>query len=287
VIECGSLDYAQARLQARHGQRADEAAWQRLETTREYGALFDAARTSPLRSWVVGLTPRSSAREIETVLRGHWCAVVDETAGWMPTGWQAAIAWCALLPLLPALQHLARSGPVRPWMHGDALLRKVCAAEPAARAAALRGTGAGALAPAWAEPQTLGAAWWLEWERRLPHPLRADDNLRAVATLLRAHGSAFAAAPAGPGTLLRRALQARLAPWLRRAAAEPAAAFVHLALCALDLERLRGELLRRALFPPLSVPLQVPPPLPLPAPLPAPTLAPTSVPPSAPLPEAA
>ena len=52
---------------------------------------------------------------------------------------------------------------------------------------------------------------------------------------------------------LDRTLQARLAPWLRRAAAEPAAAFVHLALCALDLERLRGELLRRALFPQISL----------------------------------
>ena len=258
MIECGSLEYAQARLQARHGQRADDVAWQRLETSREYGALLDAARNSPLRAWVVGLTPRSPARDIEAVLLGHWRAVVDETAGWMPLTWHAAIHWCALPPLLPALQHLARGGPVRPWMQDDALLRTLCAAPPAARAAALRGTPAAALAPAWAAPQTLGAAWWHEWERRLPRPLHADDNLRAVATLLQAHGSSFAAAPAGPGTLLRRALQARLAPWLRRATAEPAAAFVHLALSALDLERLRGELLRRALFPPQSPPLSPP-----------------------------
>jgi len=250
VIECGSLEYAQARLQARHGRRADEAAWQRLETAREYIALLDAARNSPLRAWVVGLTPRSSARDIEAVLRGHWQAVVDETAGWMPVAWQPAIAWCVLPPLLPALQHLARGGPVRPWMHDDALLRVLCAAAPAARADALRGSAAAALAPAWPAPDALGAAWWHAWQRRLPRPLHADDSLRTVATLLQAHGSAFAAAPAGPGTLLRRALQARLAPWLRRAAAEPAAAFVHLALAALDLERLRGELLRRVVFPP-------------------------------------
>lgn len=252
MIECGSLEYAQARLQARHGRRADELAWQRLETTREYGALLDAARSSPLRGWVVGLTPRSSAREIEAVLLGHWRATVAELAGWMPLPWQPAIAWCALAPLLPALQHLARGGPPRPWMRDDALLRVLCTAAPAARATALRGTAAAALAPAWAAPQTLGAAWWRAWEDRLPRPLHADDGLRAVAALLRAHGSAFAVAPPGPGTLLRRTLQLRLAPWLHRAAAEPAAAFVHLALCALDLERLRGELLRRALFPLLS-----------------------------------
>jgi hypothetical protein len=249
VIECGSLEYAQARLQARHGRRADAAAWQRLETVREYGALLDAARQSPLRAWTVGLTPGSRTHEIEAVLRGHWRAAVDETAGWMPPAWQPAIGWCTLVPLLPALQHLARGGAVRPWMQDDTVLRAVCAAAPGTRAAALQGTPAAALAPAWATPDGLGAAWWQEWSRRLPRPLQADEHLHAVASLVRAHGHAFAAAPAGPGALLRRTLQERLAPWLRRAAAEPAAAFVHLALCALDLERLRGELLRRGLFP--------------------------------------
>lgn len=253
MIECGSLEYAQARLQARHGQRADDAAWQRLETTREFTALLDAVRNSPLRAWVVGLTPRSGAHEIDTVLRRHWRAVVAEVVGWMPLPWQPALAWCALLPLLPALQHLARDGALRPWMHTEPLLQAVAAAAPRARAAALRGTTAAALAPAWAAPQTLGPAWQQEWQRRLPRPLGgADDSLHTVVALLQAHGSSFAAAPAGTGTLLRRALQARLAPWVRRAAAEPAAAFVHLALCALDLERLRGELLLRALFPPVA-----------------------------------
>ncbi len=253
MIECGSLEYAQARLQARHGQRADDIAWQRLETPREFTALLDTARSSPLRAWVVGLTPHSSAHEIEAVLRGHWRAVVAEVSGWMPAAWQPALDWCALLPLLPALQHLARGGAVQPGMHDEPLLRTLGAAAPSARAATLATTEAAALAAAWPAPQTLGSAWQREWQRRLPQPLRrTDDSLHTVATLLQAHAAAFATAPAGSGTLLRRALQARLAPWVRRAAAEPAAAFVHLALCALDLERLRGELLLRALFPPLA-----------------------------------
>ena len=253
MIECGSLEYAQARLQARHGQRADDIDWQRLETTREFAALLDAVRSSPLRRCAVGLTPRSSAHEIEAVLRRHWRAVVAEVSGWMPVAWQPALAWCALLPLLPALQHLARGGAARPWMLDDTLLRVVSAAAPSARAAALATTEAAALAPAWPAPQTLGSAWQREWHRRLPQPLRgADDSLHTVAALLQAHAAAFATAPAGSGTLLRRALQVRLAPWVRRAAAEPAAAFVHLALCALDLERLRGELLLRAIFPPMA-----------------------------------
>jgi hypothetical protein len=69
-----------------------------------------------------------------------------------------------------------------------------------------------------------------------------------VVAALRRHGAAFAAAAPGSGTQLRRALQARLSLLMRRATLEPAAAFIHLALNALELERLRGELLGRKLF---------------------------------------
>lgn len=253
MIDCGSLEYAQARLQARHGQRADEMAWQRLETAREFAALLDAARSSPLRAWVVGLAPHSGAHEIDKVLRAHWRATVAEAVAWMPGAWQPALAWCALLPLLPALQHLARGGAVAPWMREDIDLRALCAVATAQRATALAGGPMAALAPAWRAPQSFAAVWHRAWADRLPRPLRAEgDSLHGVVQALRAHASAFAAAPAGQGNLLRRALRARLALLLRRCAVEPAAAFIHIALCALDLERLRGELIGRAVFAPAA-----------------------------------
>jgi len=51
---------------------------------------------------------------------------------------------------------------------------------------------------------------------------------------------------------MRRALAVRLSLLYRRATLDPAVAFIFLALSALDMERLRGELLRRALFPRLG-----------------------------------
>jgi len=65
VIECGSLDYAQARLQARHGQRVDEAAWRRIETMREFAPLLELARGTALRPWLVGIAADSTAHRIE------------------------------------------------------------------------------------------------------------------------------------------------------------------------------------------------------------------------------
>lgn len=249
MIECGSLEFAQARLQSRHGQRAGEAAWQRLETAREFSALLDAARNSPLRPWLVGITAPGTSQQIEAVLRAHWRATVAEVARWMPKAWQAAVLWCAVWPDLPVLQHLARGGEPAAWMHDDPELRALCAATAAEQPAALAASAFAPLALAWQAPESMARAWRDEWQRRLPQPLGGvEDSLSQLTATVLKHGAAFAAAPPGPGWLLRRSLQARLSLLLRRVALEPAAAFIHVALCALDLERLRGELLGRALF---------------------------------------
>ncbi len=264
MIDCGSLDYAQARLQARHGQREGESTWQRLATARQFAALVEIARQTSLRPWLVGITAPPSAHQIEAVMRGHWRRAVSETVGWMPSDWHAALAWCALLPDLPLLQHLARGAEASPWMQDDPDYRRLCALAPAERSGALAAAGLGDLAVIWGAPQPSGAlwrqAWHAAWQARLPRGAgAASDSLQPLVAAVRAHAAAFAAAPPGPDAGLRRSLQDRLSLLLRRAALTPAAAFIHLALAALDLERLRGELLRRALFNPGPTPRQAAP----------------------------
>lgn len=251
MIDCGSLELAQARIQARHGQRPGPAGWQGLTAARELGTLLDAARSTALQPWLQGITAGSSAPGIEAVLRRHWRGAVAEVAGWMPAAWRPALHWCAVLPELPLLQHLARGGDVQPWMADDPDYGALCAAPAPARGGVLaRSSRYAPLANAWRTPDALGRAWHAEWQRCLPHRAGTDDSLRQFAAAITAHTAAFDAAAPGPGALLREALRARLALLLRRATLEPALAFIHLALCALDLERLRGELLDRALFAP-------------------------------------
>ena len=67
------------------------------------------------------------------------------------------------------------------------------------------------------------------------------------------HVNAFRDPLAGDGSALRRALHARLSRLFRRATLDPAAAFIFLAISALDFERLRGEILRRVAFPRLPL----------------------------------
>ena len=250
MIDCGSLEYACARLQSRHGQRPDETAWRRIEVLRDFSPLLDGARATALRPWLVGITADSGAHQIEATLRGHWRTLIAEVAGWMPRPWQSAVSWCAVLPDLAPLQHLARGAAPPPWMQADGDWRAMAQATPSQRAAILAAGPLAPLAGAWPAPDAFGQTWQLEWRRRLPRaPGAAELALAQLVRALAGHRQAFAQAAAGQGWMLRGALRDRLSLLLRRVALEPAAAFIHIALWALELERLRSELLSRVLFP--------------------------------------
>ena len=106
------------------------------------------------------------------------------------------------------------------------------------------------LAAARPDPSRLPALWRQGWRQRCPPGPAAAQVERQLAPLLAAHRQAFGAPEAVDGWALRRALQARLLALWRRTPVEPLAAFVWLALRALEAEQLRAELVTRAAFPP-------------------------------------
>jgi hypothetical protein len=242
----GDLAYAWARLSARMGERPDEVAWRTIEPIRDLPALLDAARGPAFRRWLRGITPDAPPHAIEAVLLAHWRALGREVASWMPAAWQPALEWAVVLADLPVLQHLARAGEALPWMQEDPVYRELLegAREP---------TAFGRLAPlaaAWSDSERILGAWREEWSRRVPWGAWVDTTL--LAQLVRALGARrilLAQASLANGAALRRVLADSLTIQFRRATLNPTAAFVFLALCAVDLERLRGELLRRAIFP--------------------------------------
>ena len=150
---------------------------------------------------------------------------------------------------MPFVQHLARGGEAPAWMADDPVLGEV---SRNATQAPKRGVLA-PLAAAWTSPEGSMRAWGDEWSRRVPANFGTGAGpLADCARLLIAHWAGLADSSVSDGTLMRRTLVARLSVLYRRATLDPAAAFIFLALSALDMERLRGELLRRALFPRLG-----------------------------------
>jgi hypothetical protein len=97
--------------------------------------------------------------------------------------------------------------------------------------------------------------WLDEWQRRLGSPSGAGRQrlLRLVRTV-RVHLAALATLPgaepmpARAAWALRRALEQRFVHHFRSGFLEPTAVFAFLMLEALEFERVRGELVSRAVF---------------------------------------
>ncbi len=239
--------YAQARLQARHGARADETTWQQLEGISDVAHYLQTARRTPLRPWVLTLTPHTKVHELEHILYQQFCAYVDEVARWQPSLWRPAVTWVKALVLLPALQHLLAGEAAPAWMRADPALKPFTCEDRNTRMAALLDSAYAPLLQGWQSGASLRSAWLRRWRALWPDtsvPLR--QPLNGIVRSFEAQLAQLSAAK--DAVAARAALGAAMLKQFRHHRQQPAAAFANLALVALDVERLRGQLLRRMLF---------------------------------------
>ena len=196
------------------------------------------------------LPPQAEVHQIERSLRKSWHDYATEVAGWAPGEWRPAIRWTAHLTDLPHISHLARGGSVRPWMLEDPELAPLAMEDFQRRREALSTSQYGEIADAIIGNRSPVEAWLDSWESTWP----AAQSVPALETLRLILGSHIedilqetGSQPTGPG--LRSQLAERLTAVFRRESGKIGAVFAHLALMLLDLERLRGGLVLRALFP--------------------------------------
>ncbi len=241
--------YAQARLQARFGDRPDETVWLRLHGNGELGSYLQAARQTSLRQWVLGIDTSSGSYEIELALRLKFRSHIDEVAGWLPGRWPAVIGWIKCLLDLPALQHLLDGRHAADWMHSDPVLADYTDDNMLINLQAAHASDCSVLAQNWRQGDTLVDGWLQHWHGLRPGKLfmgrEFEQGLRHIEGLLRAQ---LAPTQGTTTARLREQLAARLRSAFRRFRFQPATSFAYLALTALDLERLRGDLVQRALF---------------------------------------
>jgi len=240
--------YAQTRLQARHGQRPDERLWRRLQGAGELNHYLQLARRSPLQRWVEGMQPQQGSHHIELSLRGQLRSYVDEVAEWLPGPWRASMRWLRQLPDLAAIQHLLSQQGVPDWLLDDPVLAPLAAAAPSERRKALHGADGACLAQHWKPGVPVYRTWLRCWEKTWPAAPRLAAGLRRLAALEAEQAVSGLAGVADVSGRQRAALQQRYELAFRRYAFQPAAAFAHIALVTLDVQRLRGAILRRLLF---------------------------------------
>ena len=248
--------YAQARLQARHGARADAQLWRRLGAIGDFTSYLQAARRSALRPWVLGIQVSESSHSIELHLRQQFRGYVNEVAQWLPPRWSDSVRWVKRLPDLPALQYLMNGEAARAWMLEDPALRVFASETIAPRLDAMRNSDVEPLLTAWNRGDALPGAWLDQWQRLWPVQQKSGSGLIYLADLLRHHMQSLNTPGAVSTDELRSQVERRLGVAFRRYSFEPAASCAHLALIALDLEKLRGELARRLLFAQSTAPAQ-------------------------------
>lgn len=219
------MEYAQARMQGRHGARADEALWRRLAVHEGFEAYLAAARATSLVRWLGAIGVGADAHAIELELRRCWRTTVSDLARWMPPEWQAAVRWCAPLVDLPALAWIAAVGGAFPWMEQDAALIAAVERVPPRR-----------------------AEWYAAWRRLWPVAAGPDaDALERLKGVIETHLLQFSRLAPEEAPAARRALGREAVRNFRQQAFRPPSAFAYLLLVALELERLRAELVLRAL----------------------------------------
>jgi len=247
----GGFGYTQARIQARYGQLPAEPVWLQLASATAMGAYLEGARGTVLAPWVANLSGVSDVHDVEHSMRGTLAATIEEVARWMPEPWRLAMLWLLWIVYLPALRHLLEGGPVLRWMGEGHRLRPYLHPETVARRQPMVQAGAGPLVEAWELGRPLEAAWLEAWCGRWP-PCggRCAAPLTRLTEMLKAHARGFASLRPDQTWSSRQSLRQALRHFFRRHALQPAAAFSYLALVALDLEHLRAELTRRALFAP-------------------------------------
>ena len=230
----GAIEYAQARLGARFGMLPDDLAWSRIANVREPAMLLDTIRSTSLARWIRGLAPAHDVHEVEATLRAAWRDEVRQVAAWMPPRWQRAVLWWRYWLDLPWLDHLARGGLTPGWVRSDALSGELVARDDADLAALRTLLAAGDGTQGWLR------AWREQWP---PGP--TPGLTECMRMMVRAHAVERGVMP---GMQRRRALRRAATLLFRRTMLEPAAAFCYLAALAMDVEQLRGALVRSLLF---------------------------------------
>lgn len=239
--------YVQARVQARFAALPSAEEWQRLAASRSLAAFLEDARNGPLRPWIKSFSGQSTSQDVEVGTRGSFHEAIEEVADWVPEPWREAVRWTRWLSLLPLWDHLARGEAPPDWLARDPFLSPLLDDNGRIDPRRVEAAGAAALLAG----DDLSAAWGEHWRRLWPRCKREFlANLEAFRALLLAHLAVFREARPESAWGLRLALRGRLHLLFHRRLLQPAGPLIYLALVALELERLRAELVTRALFAP-------------------------------------
>jgi len=224
MAESAHVGYVQARLQALYGSRPAGDDWRLLESSIDLQHYLDALRSTALKRWVRGISPDSSAIEIERTLRANWRDAVRRLAGWAPSEWQEAVLWCQWLPELPTVAHLLDGASVQTWMRADPVASSYAMDSVADVWIALENTELAPMVASLRDAVGVQDAWRSVLASRVPDGISviAQKQFSALLALLGEHIRAMQFAdPDSDGQVLRAGLRDQLGSTFRSFVGDP------------------------------------------------------------------
>jgi hypothetical protein len=236
--------YAQARAQARQGDRLTADTWSLLESSVGLAQFLHLVRGTALASRIEHFSATTSPHVIERSLRLEWRREAALATHWVPARWRPAVAWTAWLAALPAISHLLRGGGAQAWMTEDLVLSSFASEDTETMRAAIEDALPDLVANG-GVGHDVRAAWLKHWRQLWPEEAAGDPALADLVSVIQR----FTAGGDGNGAdNWRGDLELHALRILRGRREQPVTVFCHLLLSALELHRLRRGLLQRAVF---------------------------------------
>jgi hypothetical protein len=243
--------YVQVRLQSRYSQRANEDVWLRLHNIHDLSSYLQIAQQTPLRQWTLGIDARHSSHEIELALRQKYRNHIDEISHWVPADWQKSVQWVKRLADLPVLHYLLSGGASSDWMKCDPDIRDFTVGDSTLRLQAMTDAGYASLVIAWQQNRNLSAGWISDWKAMYPKVTAFTTGLQNLEHLLQQqlHSQLEVDNTTTQDLAVDyESITNKLAIFFRHHAFQPAAVYAYLAIIAIDLHRVRADLLQRLFF---------------------------------------
>jgi hypothetical protein len=240
--------YTQTRLQARHGMRPNKQEWRMVEGQKELASFLQSARQTSLRPWVLSMHAQDNSHLLEATLRQLYRNYVDEVVIWLPSPWRASVQWVKYLLDLPSLQYLLSGNTAPTWMRDDPQIKQFTPTYLEARIQVMQKSVYAPLIAARQSGKTLLTGWTEHWRSLWPQE-KSNRSIVKLIALFNQHLANFQQLSPQLAWKSRETLATKLTIMFRQFSYQPVAAFIHLALIALDLERLRGDVIQRCLFP--------------------------------------
>jgi hypothetical protein len=166
----------------------------------------------------------------------------------MPAKWQRALQWIKRLADLPALQYLLDGGEPLEWMKSDPEISDFTVDEIQLREQLIRDAGNQALVDSRRQQGSILSGWLSQWNSLRPGSVYSDHGLKPLEKLLLEQIQLQTRQPGKSLPADYEIMLDRLRLVFRRSAFKPAAVCAYLAIVALDVHRLRSDLMLRLFF---------------------------------------